>query len=189
MVQFTEVFVIFVLIIICIMYITKHYGEVQYIKAEDNKEYLVRNLDDKQQAANLLASITEDLTKLVQHLISKHPLNDSMMRLYKNYNPSSISEGSVDSGYTSYSVNKGEKIILCIRQKNQEFVEKNTILYVAIHELAHLATKEIGHTDSFWSNFKFMLKEAIDINIYTPVNYVSQPKDYCGIKINNTILN
>jgi predicted metal-dependent hydrolase len=170
------------------MYIIHNYGEIEYIKANDNREYLVRNLDDKQEAANLLASITKDLETLVRHMMAKYPDNKDTIRLYANFNPDAISEGSVDSGYTSYSVNKGEKIILCIRQKDKSFVEKNTIMYVAIHELGHLMTSEVGHTDSFWKNFKFLLDEAISINLYKPDNYNLNPKDYCGIKINNTIL-
>jgi predicted metal-dependent hydrolase len=188
MVYFTEVFLIFVMTVILLMYLMNHYGEIEYVKATDNREYLVRNLSDKQQAANLLADITADLTKLVQHMMAKFPSNEDVVRLYGNYNPDAISEGSVESGYTSYSVNKGEKLILCIRQKDQSFVDKNTIMYVAVHELGHLMTKEVGHPDSFWKNFRFLLDEAINIDIYTADNYASKPKDYCGIQINNTIL-
>jgi hypothetical protein len=108
--------------------------------------------------------------------------------LYSNYNADSISEGTVESGYTSYSVNKGEKIILCIRQKDQSFVDKNTIMYVAVHELGHLMTKEVGHPDTFWKNFRFLLDEAIKIKLYIADNYAAKPKDYCGIQITNTIL-
>lgn len=184
----TEFFIIFIMILLLLMYLKNYYGEVEYVKAEDNREYLVRNLDDKQEAANLLASVTKDLQLLVQHMMAKYPDSKDSQRLFKNFNPVSISEGSVDSGYTSYSVNKGEKIILCIRQKDQTFVDKNTIMYVAIHELGHLMTEEIGHTDTFWKNFKFLLNDAMEIGIYKSDNYNENPKDYCGIKINSTIL-
>jgi hypothetical protein len=183
-----EVFVIIIMIIILLLYIKNHFGEVEYVKADDNKSYLVRNFDDKQEAANFLANITTDLLRLVQHMMAKYPENDDVQRLYNNFNPSSISEGSVDSGYTSYSINKGEKIILCIRQKDKSFVPKNTIMYVAIHELGHLMTNEIGHTDLFWKNFKFLLKEAIDQKLYYHEDYREKPQDYCGIKITSSIL-
>ena len=167
----------------------KHYGEVEYVRSStDNREYLVRNLSDKQQAANLLASITKDLQKLVSHMMAKFPDNEHVLLLYDNFNPDAISEGSVDSGYTSYSVNKGEKIIICIRQKDGAFVDKNTIMYVAVHELGHLMTKEIGHTDTFWENFKYLLNEAMEIGLYKKTDYAADPKDYCGIKITNAIV-
>ena len=166
----------------------QHYAEVEYIRADDNREYLVRNLDDKAAAANRLAVTTKDMQTLCQHMMAKYPDNADVQRLYKNFNPDAISEGSVESGYTSYSVNKGEKIVLCIRQKDQSFVDHNTLLYVAIHELGHLMTDEIGHTDKFWANFRFLLQEAIDINMYKPVDYNEDPKNYCGIKINSSVL-
>jgi len=61
-------------------------------------------------------------------------------------------------------------------------------MYVAIHELAHLMTKEVGHTTTFWQNFKFLLQEAITINIYKDYDFNKKPKDYCGIKITSSIL-
>lgn len=187
-IPFAEIFVVFIMVVIILMYLNHHYGEVEYVKAEDNREYLVRNLDDKQEAADLLASIGKDLKKLVQHMLAKYPDSPDAQMLYKNYNPSSISEGSPDSGYTSYSVNKGEKIILCIRQKDKKFVEKNTIMYVAIHELGHLMTDEVGHTPKFWKNFKWLLTESIEQQIYKQEDYGEKPQDYCGIKISSTIL-
>ena len=189
MLPFTEIFVVFVMTVILLMYLMKHYGEVEYVRSStDNREYLVRNMSDKQQAADLLASITKDLQKLVQHMMAKYPSDPHVLYLYKNFNPDAISEGSVDSGYTSYSVNKGEKIIICIRQKDGQFVEKNTIMYVAVHELGHLMTKEVGHTTLFWDNFRQLLNEAMDIGLYHKTNYAADPKDYCGIKITNSIV-
>ena len=189
MVYFAEIFVVFIMSVILLMYLVNHYGEVEYVKSTtDQREYLVRNLNDKQEAADLLASVTKDLKTLVHHMMAKFPDMPDVKQLYTNFNPNSISEGSVDSGYTSYSVNKGEKIILCIRQKNQTFVDKNTILYVAIHELGHLMTPEIGHTPSFWKNFKFILNEAVLLKLYVKTDYAEEPEDYCGIKITNSVI-
>lgn len=189
MVSFVEFFVLFIMTVILIMYIQNHYGEVEYVKSSvDSRMYLVQKLSDKQEAADYLASVNQGLSSLVRHTLAKYPSNQDSQRLFKNFNPDSISEGSIESGYTSYSVNKGEKIILCIRQKDRSFVEKNVIYYVAIHELAHLMTSEVGHTDTFWQNFKFLLKEAIEIGIYKKVNFSASPQDYCGIKITNSII-
>jgi hypothetical protein len=139
-------------------------------------------------AANLLAEVTADLQTLVHHTMAKFPTNPDIIRLYNNFNPDSISEGSPDSGYTSLSVNKGEKLILCIRNTDKSFIDKNTINYVAIHELGHLMTAQIGHTTEFWENFKFLLNEAIDINLYRKVDYAKDPQKYCGIQINSSVV-
>ena len=56
-------------------------------------------------------------------------------------------------------------------------------MYVAIHELSHVMTVSIGHNDEFWQNFKFLIIEAKQINIYNPVDYKKQPARYCGTNI------
>lgn len=177
------------MILVIIMFVQNHYGEVEYIKSTiDNRLYLVRKLPQKQEAADYLADINIKLQKLVKHMMAKYPSNKEVLQMYKNYSPTSLSEGSVESGYTSYSVNKGEKVILCIRQADHSFVEKNVVMYVAIHELAHIMTTEVGHTDTFWRNFRMLLEEAIALDIYTKVDFNNKPQDYCGIKITNSIV-
>lgn len=184
-----DIFIIVIISTLLIFFIKKHYGEVEYVKSSiDNRYYIVRKFADSQEAADYLAVINLRLLKLVRHMMAKYDKSKDVLQLYQNYNPDAISEGSVDSGYTSYSFNKGEKLILCIRQTNKEFVDKNVVMYVAIHELAHIMTKEVGHTDSFWKNFKFLLEESIDIGVYEKVDFSDEPHDYCGIKISNSII-
>ena len=65
---------------------------------------------------------------------------------------------------------------------------KNTIMFVALHELAHTMTQSIGHTEEFWDNFRFLLKEAIAKGIYKYKNYKEEPEAYCGISITDTPL-
>ena len=108
-------------------------------------------------------------------------------KLVKNYNPDTLSETGIGAKYTSYSVNKGEKISICIRQtSDNSFIDDNTILFVVIHELAHVMTKSVGHTPEFWDNMKYLLEEGEKIGIYKPINYKKSPKRYCGMEINST---
>ncbi len=191
MITFLDFFIIFIIIIILFLYIKSFYAEVTYVKSTvDGRNYLVRKLKDKQQAADMLASINADLQKLINHLVAKYPDKKEIKQLFENYNPNNISEGSAQSGYTSYSVNKGERLILCIRQKNStdSFVDKNVVMYVAVHELAHLATETIGHDQPFWDNFKFILQEAVSIGLYKKVDFANNPAPYCGLKISNSII-
>ena len=60
---------------------------------------------------------------------------------------------------------------------------KIQFFFVVLHELAHIMTKSIGHTKEFWNNFKFLLQNAADIGVYTPIDYKRKPKEYCGMKI------
>jgi predicted metal-dependent hydrolase len=185
----TELFVAFVMLVIIVMYVQNHYGEIDLVTASlDKRRYVVQKFADKDKAAELLAGINKRLIKLVHHMVSKHPDNADVQRLYTNYNPDAVSEGSANSGYTSYSVNKGEKIILCVRQKNGSFVDINVIMYVAIHEIAHLMTKSIGHTPAFWENFRWLLEEAIAEGLYKKVDFHKSPEDYCGIRITSSVI-
>jgi len=88
------------------------------------------------------------------------------------------------------TLNKGQKIVVCLRDKTQApkypLVEKNTVMFVMLHEMAHLMTETIGHTQEFWNNFKRILHDAVKLNIYTPVNYAQKPTPYCGMVISDS---
>ena len=62
-------------------------------------------------------------------------------------------------------------------------IDENTLTFVAIHELSHIASESIGHNDEFWKNFKFLLEYAEKIKIYKPIDYKKNPKNYCGMRI------
>jgi hypothetical protein len=118
----------------------------------------------------------------------KYPDDEAVERMNKKFNPDNMTEAGKNNQYTSYSINKGEKIVFCIRQKNktEDFVDENTIAFVAIHELAHIMTKSVGHTEEFWDNFKRLLKEAVAIGVYTRENYTKNPVQYCGMTISES---
>jgi hypothetical protein len=167
-------------------YDTYFVNEVEYVTSTvDNKEYLVRSLPDKQEAADLLANIRQRLEKTILHLQENFQEDERTQRLLKNFRSDKLSEGSENSKYTSYSINKGEKIVLCLRSKDEakKLVDLNTMTFVALHELAHLATQSVGHTKEFWDNFKWILKEAIKVKIYNYQDFNSKPEGYCGIQI------
>lgn len=188
-VRFTEVFIIFVMAVIILMYVKQYYGEVEYVKARsDGRKYLMRKLPDRADAADLLAALNASLTKLVQHMTAKYSGDRDVARLYENYNPDALSEGGTEIGYTSYSVNKGEKIVMCLRQRDNSLVDLNTLMYVAVHELGHLMTDEIGHTPKFWDNFRRLLNEAISMGLYKTVDYANNPQSYCGISISSSVV-
>ena len=156
----------------------------------DNNEYLVRNRDDKVEAANILAQIRKNLEKIIESMKNKYPNDVSVLRMNKNFRPDNLSESGKSNQYTSYSVNKGEKIVFCIRQKdeNETFVDMNTIMFVSIHELAHVMSKSVGHTEEFWKNFKLLLEESISLGVYKKENYSNNPKAYCGITVTDSPL-
>jgi hypothetical protein len=153
----------------------------------DNREYEVRDLPDSLDAANILANISDKLTRLVEQVVSKNPEKEGIQQLKRNFNSRNIIENTPGGKYTAYSVNKGEQLALCLRgAKDDTFIELNLIIFVAIHEIAHVMTDEVGHTKKFWDNMKYLLEEGEKIGIYTPEDYSKKPKMYCGLEINSS---
>jgi len=167
-------------------------NEVEYVTSTvDKKEYLVRSLPDKQEAADLIANIRAKLEKFVEHMIKQFAKDERVVQMKENFRSDKISEGSESAKYTSYSINKGEKIVLCIRSKDasKKLVDLNTMMFVILHELAHISTKSVGHTTEFWDNFKWILKEAVNTGAYISQDFNSKPVEYCGMNITDNPLN
>ena len=36
-------------------------------------------------------------------------------------------------------------------------------MFVALHELAHVMSSSIGHTEEFWDNFRYLLKKLLKL--------------------------
>jgi hypothetical protein len=125
---------------------------------------------------------------LVEYVGKKHPDNEAAKRLVDGFRPNKIMETLPTSSYTAYSENKGEKIAFCLnvnKNDNTNLIDPHTLLFVAIHELSHVATKSIGHKQEFWENFKFLLEQAKEAGIHDPVDYKEKPQEYCGMKIHD----
>ena len=176
------------ILIVCIkMYLDSDYWNLKCIISDvDGKKYCVRERNKLELAADKLANTANGMKNLVNHCAKTFPDRDNVKRLKEGFNPKKIQETLPTSEYTAYSENKGEKIAFCL-DKNKSgkggLIDSNTLMFVAIHELAHVASESIGHTDEFWRNFKFLLQEAEKINIYVPVDYKKEPKEYCGMDI------
>jgi len=176
----------FVLIVCIKMYYESEENNLKCIISEvDGERYCVRERAKLNLAADLLANVTQKCKELVLYCGKKHPDNEDVQRLMQKFNPTKITETLPTSEYTAYSENKGEKIAFCL-EKNKgksKLIDLNTLTFVAIHELSHIMTKSEGHKQEFWQNFKFLLENAKEANIYQPINYKKNPKEYCGMKI------
>lgn len=160
----------------------------------DGEEWKVQgDLPCPKCAANLLAEAHQDILKLFEHLKKKYPNDPRVHRLISRYDPDRIYEGRPSPGGmgdTSYSLNKGQRLVFCTRSGRNlaRLVEKNLFYFVLLHEHSHLSTNSYGHNKEFNDNFKWLLKEAIEIGMYKPVDYRRYPKEYCGIMVNQSIL-
>jgi hypothetical protein len=165
---------------------TELYNLTCIISSRDGNKYCVREREKKEQAADLLATVTEKCKKMVEYMQKNHPNDPRTERLVKGFNPKRIVETLPTSELTAYSENKGEKIAFCLNKNKEDdtqLIDLNTLTFVSLHELTHIMTKSIGHKQDFWNNFKFLLENAKTARIYDPVDYKKNPESYCGMTI------
>ncbi len=157
----------------------------------DGKQYKVRDMPDKQEAANLMAHIRNKLMKLCDSLEKKYPDKPQVKQMVRNFrsDPTRFMEATPDEEHTSSTINKGESIHMCLRERdgvNESLVNDNVMLFVAIHELAHVCTESVGHGPDFWNNFGWLLKEAEALGIYKYTDFSAHPVSYCGTYITDS---
>jgi hypothetical protein len=132
------------------MFGSSNYPLVSVKSTIDGQTYRVRDMADKQEAADLLAKVRARMKKLYAHLQSKFPDKPQVKRLLQRFqvNPDRLLESTPDAAHTSYSVNKGEKVHFCLRQRqgaDESLVNENVMVFVSLHEMAHMITDSIGH--------------------------------------------
>lgn len=180
------ILIIFVVVISIKIYKESDAFNLKCIISEvDGNKYCVRERNKLTLAADMLARTTTKLKQLVEHVSKKYPDRENVKRLKAGFNPTKVVETLPTSEYTAYSENKGEKIAFCLdtEKGNNKLIDENTLTFVGIHEISHIATKSVGHNDEFWKNFKFLLGEAVEMKIYTPIDYKKKPQKYCGMEI------
>jgi len=187
----TYLIIAFVLFLVVIFVFQNYKHNEQFVTSRiDGRKYLVSDMEYKQLAADILAMTRKRLVSFCKKMEERHPKDDRIKRLNQKFDPNNIVETEQSSNYTSYSINKGEKMVLCLRSRDGQnrLVKQNILMFVALHELAHICTLSVGHTDEFWNNFEFLLEEAIKYGYYEDVDFNNDNYDYCGIKITDSPL-
>lgn len=129
-----------------------------------------------------LAVIKNRMRDFVDNLAKKYPTNDAVRLLKTRYRNTVVEESTEPETYT---LNKGEKMRVCLRnhKSNQVHDDANLIMFVCLHELAHIMSVSNHHTDEFWENFEFLLGEAAVDGIYSPIDYKYDPVWYCAMLV------
>lgn len=167
-------------------------------KIKSNLILLVDNIIDKEfnQSNNnkieKIEKIDQEsiLNKTKININNNSNYNDYLKKIKKKLKTVKISESSIDTSYTSYSINKGEELVFCIRSKiDGKIHDINELMYVAVHEIAHIGCPEVGHTDLFREINYYLLNKAKEYKLYNLINYEQTPLEYCGLTLNNNLLN
>lgn len=200
--------VLIILAVLLVFYFTfsviNTYSEVTYVEADlDKKKYMIRRgakpIGFLKESANTLAEINKRIVQLIEHLQNKYSKDPSknywIKMLKKNYSSYILSEAAVDNRYTTFTVDKSDMhVCLRTRDQNDKLYEINLLMYVILHELAHLCNYDIngypitGHGNEFKAIFKILVIEAVRIGVYRYTDYTKQPQEYCNMYLSSTIL-
>ena len=189
------IFPIFIFIFIVVLIIIYRFKGPRLIpvRAYDGRVYMVLpSLEnrDEQEAANKLAGLRAKLVQLINDLQHSKEFSLEDKKLLKTRFKALLSENSPGGRHTSYTVNKGEHIYMCIRpdlkeNMNVKFEDDNVLMFVALHELAHVMTRTIGHQRDFKENFRMLLKQAEKRGYYKYHPFHIKPRPYCGTVISS----
>ena len=186
-----------ILIISIIVIITSY---IVYVFVFDQTEMIVSNVDGKKYrvqkgqhnktSANALATTKRKLSQLVNYMY-KHNLPSAQRAqiLSSRFKHAKFREiGKLDNS-AAFTVNKGQEIRICTKDKvNGEPENLNSMMFVALHELAHVMSDQYGHNEEFKQNFSYLTHLAVKLKLYTPENFSKEPVEYCGTKITNSPL-
>lgn len=172
-----EIFFLIFIIILTFGIIFLHY----------KKNHLLNNLKDKEKAKDILNSLGKKGDYFVKLLNEKYPSDEGINLMVQRFNPKSLEEGNPFDKDMTYTENKGEKIVMCLRDSsNLKLHDENLLMYPFLHELAHLCDKNYdpNHGQNFKKYFNLLLKEANECGIYQAID-LSRPIKYCNMYIHN----
>ena len=177
---------ILILLLIINIYLHKggHEGGLVSVEGPDGRKYNVRPTDDPKSSAAALARINARLSMLIYRLqVECEPSRREMVeRMASRYNTEVLSEGIVAHGVTSYTVNKGEKVVFCLRSRDERdrLYRDNELMHVAVHELAHIASVTSGHEKEFKVNLNYLERKSAEMGLIQPINGAWE---YCGMRV------
>ena len=143
------------------------------------KAYLVKNQKGSSDVADRLAELESHARRFLHAAKALYPDDDRLSNIQERWN-GTLSETPEHAKDVAYSISK-KSIFICVRAKDGETIaDFNTCIFVLLHELAHVATNDWGHTRQFWKNMQFLLEAAESTGFYTYQNFTERRETYCG---------
>lgn len=182
-----KLFILFSILLCIFMYLQQYYsghtrytynGQVFYIKntySEKTKKQIAEILHELKKRSNSLVQCVEKEKNYKNHYGCKRLIHE-----YKNTVLQEIEPTYYKKAIYAYNVNKGDEIHLCIKEPGGDYNTVNEMMFVLMHEMAHIMTKKYDHNEEFWENFRILIKIATQNNLYINHNYGETPKKYCG---------
>jgi predicted metal-dependent hydrolase len=190
-----ESILIFGLLFFIYIFLFINRNNIIYVESKSGTKFMVHKDVLKKEKVSLLEEVVDKMYILKNHLVNnidKFPeYKIYIEQLKDNFTKSRtiIYETDPESNLTSYSVNKGEELSICLKSKSTGYLHRiNLLMYVVIHEMAHFACPDVGHGDLFKKIFRQFIQEAININIYKKEDFEANPVEYCGMILSSSIV-
>lgn len=178
------------ILVVVLMFLSIILYAVAFNKTKDRytQLYVVARFRDDRKAAMILYNLNAFGFKLFERMSKKYtkPMARTVIdRMMTKYDPDMLEENDPVNPFEhkTYTTNF-KTITICIRKKDGKFYDFHTLQFVFMHELAHIASLEREHGDTFWRIFKFILLGSA--GIYSPADYSKRPIEYCGIPVNHS---
>lgn len=173
-------------------------GLVKTVSSVDNREYYVAPGPLMNQVADALARIRIKLKQVYEDAILSTPeqplLKDGIANLKKHY----ISADSIQihelnpiiHNGVAFNQNKNDGIFICMHKKDDTLADDETLLFIAVHELAHSMQSQSAplvtngmtkHDLEFEAYNEYLLSFAINHGYVS--SYQMTKRDHCGVLI------
>lgn len=167
---------------------------VEWYVVQPYEKKVLSKFNDAPQAAQKLQAIDVKTGQLIDTLWAAYKNTDPKGQDYiLSYNlkhrwrPHRVKENdSKGPNDTSYTIEKGDLVALCLREKvtgSETMHDMHTVEFVNLHELAHIASDDYGHSRQFWLNFYWVLRNAKKFGFHQPRDYRKFPVNYCGLDV------
>ena len=168
--------VVVVALLLCAAYIISRPGSMQMVRSPiTGREYSVRRAPDSQQVADRLALLEQRLNRLLDGANGMMPNDPRIATIRRRWDGTLSEVEAVDE--VAFSVDK-TSIHVCVRGPDGTIQDLNASMFVLLHELAHVATSDFGHSQAFWANMRFLLELAEHLGIYKYETHGSAT--FCG---------
>lgn len=178
--------IILILILICIIYMYISKNNCIY---NNNNFTKYKNIDKKKYKYLLI--IERNIITIINYMYNNRhtkfeDICDIIEQTFDKLDDLNIIDNMNNDKLTSYTINK-KTFVFCIQSKTKDdmYYDVNLLMFVVLHEMAHfLCPYYDGHDDYFYKIFNILINVAVELGLYTKINFKKEPHEYCGLMIN-----